>query len=272
LVPKQVTLRPRVVSIERQDPSRVHLRLLRRLTYSESYPEYQFEKLRSAFDMAEWSEEFFNNRGLFSDYYLVERVPETTAWKEDPKHAHRRLSELMSKAGERWAGKPKLEITAGLIELVLEVLGFTMSVACISSKNSPQPDYFLSVSSAPGSPVALCLVYPWGRWLDGKDDRRDAETPEENPGARVVSLLESGPASWAILTNGKVWRLYFGKAHSRATNYYEIDLEETLAQPGLQANEAAEAFRYFWLMFRAKAFEGQPSFLYDILAGSEAYA
>jgi hypothetical protein len=81
LVPKQVTLRPRVVSVDRQNPSRVHLRLLRRLTYTESDPQYQFEKLRSAFDMAEWSEEFFNNRGLFSDYYLNERLPETEAWK-----------------------------------------------------------------------------------------------------------------------------------------------------------------------------------------------
>src|SRR5437667_7463409 len=136
-----------------------------------------------------------------------------------------------------------------------------MSVACISSKNSPQPDYLLSAPSAPGSPVALCLIYPWGRWLDGKDDTRDAETSDDNPGARVVSLLESETARWAILTNGKLWRLYSGKAHSRATNYYEIDLEEALAFPGPQATDAAEAFRYFWLIFRAKAFEGQPSFL-----------
>ena len=272
LVPKQVTLRPRVASIARQNPGRVHLRLLRRLTYTESDPEYQFEKLRSAFDMAEWSEEFFNNRGLFSDYYLIERVPESAAWKEDPRPAHRRLSELLSKASERWAGKPKAEICAGLIQPALDALGFAMTAACISTKDSPQPDYLLALPSAPGSPVALCLIYPWGRWLDGKDDRRDAVSPDENPGARVVSLLESGTARWAILTNGKVWRLYSGKAHSRATNYYEIDLDETLAQRGPQGNDAAEAFRYFWLIFRAKAFDSRPSFLDDILAGSEAYA
>ncbi|MDO8545728.1 MAG: hypothetical protein Q7R68_00065, partial [Nitrospirales bacterium] len=272
LVPKQVTLRPRVASIARQNPGRVHLRLLRRLTYTESDPEYQFEKLRSAFDMAEWSEEFFNNRGLFSDYYLIERVPESAAWKEDPRPAHRRLSELLSKASERWAGKPKAEICVGLIQPALDALGFAMTAACISTRDSPQPDYLLSLPSAPGSPVALCLIYPWGRWLDGKDDRRDAVSPDENPGARVVSLLESGTARWAILTNGKVWRLYSGKAHSRATNYYEIDLDETLALPGPQGNDAAEAFRYFWLIFRAKAFDSHPSFLDDILAGSEAYA
>ena len=54
-------------------------------------------------------------------------------------------------------------------------------------------------------------------------------SPDENPGARVVTVLESGEAQWAIVTNGKLWRLYSAKTHSRSTNYYEIDLHETLA-------------------------------------------
>jgi hypothetical protein len=98
-------------------------------------------------------------------------------------------------------------------------------------------------------------MYPWGRSLDGKDDQRDKETPEENPGAVVVSLLEKGEASWVIVTNGKLWRLYAQRTHSRATNYYEIDLEEVLAQAGPYAADPAEAFRYFWLLFRRQAFE-----------------
>jgi hypothetical protein len=53
------------------------------------------------------------------------------------------------------------------------------------------------------------------------------------------------------VTNGKIWRLYSAKAHSRATNYYEIDVEETLALP---AANVQVAFRYFWLLFRAHAF------------------
>jgi hypothetical protein len=71
----------------------------------------------------------------------------------------------------------------------------------------------------------------------------------------VVSLLEKGEAPWAMVTNGKVWRLYSQRTHSRATNYYEIDLEEVLAHMGPQAAHAAESFRYFWLIFRCQAFE-----------------
>ena len=106
----------------------------------------------------------------------------------------------------------------------------------------------------------MCLAYRWGRFLDGKDESRDTETPEENPGAVVVSLLERADAPFAIVTNGKHWRLYTAKTHSRATNYYEIDLEETLA-----LDDPNEAFRYFWLLFRRQAMEAR-----DVVVDGEA--
>lgn len=58
---------------------------------------------------------------------------------------------------------------------------------------------------------------------------------------------------WVVMTNGKLWRLYSARAHSRATNYYEIDLEETLASP-----DPGQAFRYFWLFFRSISFSLLP--------------
>ncbi len=128
-------------------------------------------------------------------------------------------------------------------------------------------------------PLALCLAYTWGRNLDGKDEQRDNLTPDANPGAVVVSLLDTPDCDWAIVTNGKIWRLYSAKAHSRATNYYEIDLEETLALP---AATIEAAFPYFWHFFRAAAFipgqrasEGEtrpPCFLDTLVSESERYA
>src|SRR5207302_3148411 len=128
-------------------------------------------------------------------------------------------------------------------------------------------------------PLALCLAYKWERNLDGKDEQRDNQTPDENPGAVVVTLLDSGEADWAIVTNGKLWRLYSARAHSRATNYYEIDLEETLAQP---PEHRELAFRYFWYFFRATAFlptartvdcgTRQMCFLDNLVSESERYA
>ena len=113
--------------------------------------------------------------------------------------------------------------------------------------------------------------------LDAKDETRDTRRAAENPGARVVSVLEAGTAPWAIVTNGKLWRLYASAAHSKATNYYEIDLEETLA-----LTDPNEAFRYFWLFFRAAAFQPRRvpiggeqramSFVEQVAAESAEYA
>jgi hypothetical protein len=79
---RQVGIRPRVLTVDRRNPTKVVLRVLRRFTYTEPDPIAQYDKLRSAFDIAEWSEEHFNNRALFSDHYLRERLPETAEWKE----------------------------------------------------------------------------------------------------------------------------------------------------------------------------------------------
>ncbi len=54
------------------------------------------------------------------------------------------------------------------------------------------------------------------------------------------------------MTNGKQWRLYSRHAHARATNFYEVDLVEALAASG--DTDPNEAFRYWWLFFRADAF------------------
>ena len=166
--------------------------------------------------------------------------------------AFKTLRELYADVRETFSNQPEEVIRARLLEPVLTTLGFAIQPVKTKNNNSIQPDYKLYASSTDlDKPLALCLAYTWGRNLDGKDEQRDSQTPEENPGAVVVSLLDSGEADWAIVTNGKIWRLYSAKAHSRATNYYEIDLEETLAQA--PANREY-AFRYFWLFFRAAAF------------------
>jgi len=271
---RQVVVRPRILTIDRRNPSRVHLRVLRRLSYSESDPFAQHDKLQSAFDVAEWSEEHFNNRALFSDHFLRERLPDFPEWLEDPKPAFQALRKLFERAAGRWAGKDETEVRAGLIEPALRHLGFTPRAVKEAGDDKPTADYLLHAADGPA--LASCLAYTWNRSLDTKDDTRDRLTPEENPGAVVVSLLESGATRWAIVTNGKHWRLYAKRTHSRATNYYEIDLEETLALGD------ADAFRYFWLLFRREALDAAPPaaegalspacFIDRLIDGSEDYA
>ncbi len=280
---RQVGVRPRVLTINRLKPGDVELRVLRRFSYTESDSLAQYDKLLSAYDVADWSEPFFNNRALFSDYYLTKRLPESPEWNNPTEAAamtrtYRALRDLYADVRETFANRPGTTVRAQLLAPALQALGFTVQPARVENHGAIEPDYRLCATPTSGL-LSLCLAYTWGRNLDGKDDQRDSETPDENPGAVVVSLLDRGEADWAIVTNGKTWRLYSAKAHSRATNYYEIDLEEILAQP---PEHRELAFRYFWYFFRAAAFlptehavDGetrQLCFLDSLISESERYA
>lgn len=265
---RQVVVRPRILTIDRRSLTQVQLRVLRRFSCTEIDSDAQYEKLLSAYSVADWSEPLFNNRALFSDYYLNERLPERAEWRERCDSAYQSFKQLINDVRQYTATSHVKDTAKDIIQPVLTTLGFYISAA--------ENCYRLSNGQS-GQTVALCLAYNWNRNMDGYDEIRDPETPDENPGARVVSLLESSEAPWVIVTNGKIWRLYSAKAHSRATNYYEIDLDETLAM-----EDPNEAFRYFWVFFRAAAFipsqvvrNGQSrtlSFLDELIEESEDYA
>lgn len=253
---RQVGIRPRTLTIDRRNPGRRGLRVLKRLTWTEQDGFAQHDKLLAAYSVADWSEEHFNNRALFSDYYLLERLREFPEWREDPKPAYTALRTLYLGTFERFARKPVAELKKGLVEPALAALGFESRGGKPAARHET-PDYRLYAHGGKEA-LAWMLVYPWARLLDGKDSERDTDTPDENPGAIVVSLLEKNEVPWVIVTNGRLWRLYARQTHSRATNYYELDAEELLADTGAPLADPGEAFRYFWLLFRRRAFERHP--------------
>jgi hypothetical protein len=289
--------KPRVLSVERQNPGDVALRVLRQLRYTGDMQVIDYcEKLRSVYDVAYWSEAYFNNRALFSDYYLKERLPEREEWRRSEttelgalRASLHQLAQWYADAEEKFAGQPTLVVQDTLIAPVLEHLGFAAAGGAtrgLASKSGEEreADNLLYLKDSRGrrigNAVGFCLAYAWGRDLDRKvplaedfDALSDVERLNENPGAAVVALLDAGIANWAVVTNGRVWRLYTAKAHSRATNYYEIDLEEIAND---KVSDPLEAFRYFWFLFRAEAFRpseaGEISLLDLILRESEQYA
>src|SRR3989454_395438 len=111
-VPKQVGIRPRVLTVNRRNPDEVALRVLRRFSYTEIDTFAQYDKLLSAYDVADWSEPFFNNRALFSDYYLTTRLPESPEWKSAAEagamtHAFRELRGLYADVRETFSNQPE---------------------------------------------------------------------------------------------------------------------------------------------------------------------
>jgi hypothetical protein len=269
---------PRRFTFDREGPTperlRVILRFLRRLTWTEPDGLAQWDKLKSAFSIAEWSEEFFDNRGLFADYFLKNRLPLQDAWNDPAlRQARDDIRGEIAAARAQFREADETALRDGLLEPVVAKLGFDLRECKPAANDSTRlPDYEL-LDPQTGEKLAVCLAYQWGRLLDGPDPN-DRLTPDENPGAAVLDLLQQGN-DWAIVTNGKHWRLYSSRTESRATNFYQVDAEEAAA-------DVPDAFRYFWLMFRAEAFRpcettlaGETRtacFLEQLLDGSRRYA
>jgi hypothetical protein len=240
---------PLVYAVNRRDPDRLALRFLRRLTWTCRDALDQFDKLRSVFTAAAFTEEYFQNRALFADHFLLTRVREDPAWQENPTNAFLTVKDLLREAPGRLAKQAEKATRSQIIEPIFQLLGFKTQPRKGAEDDQTVPDYDLL--SPGGDRLSAAFVYRWDRWLDGPDIR-DTDTPDENPGACVVSALEAGEADWIIVTNGRQWRLYSRRAHSRATNFYEVDLSEALIASG--DTDPNEAFRYWWLFFRRQAF------------------
>lgn len=272
---RQVEVRTRTLSLDRRNPGLVALRVLRRFSWTEADAFAQFDKLRAAYAVAEWSEVEFNNRALFSDHFLLHRLPELAEWRDDPKPALREFRELYRGAAGRLATRLESECRAQLLEPALERLGFQVEEKKGARDGRPSADYLLHAGADRTTPLAFALTYRWNRLLDSKDPN-DPDSAEENPALSVVNLLEQGVAPWAVVTNGRLWRLYARKSSAKATSFLEIDLEEAASG----SNPAP--FRYFWQLYRRSAFDPRSetadgstterSFLDSLLAGSEAYA
>ena len=109
---RQVGVRPRILTVTRRNPNEVALRVLRRFSYTESDTFAQYEKLLSAYDVADWSEPFFNNRALFSDYYLTTRLPSSPEWESSEEagamtRAFKTLRELYADVRETFSNQPE---------------------------------------------------------------------------------------------------------------------------------------------------------------------
>lgn len=267
-----------VYSVPRKNPSRTDLRVLRGLTWTTRDGLEQFDKLRHVFQNAQYAGKYYQNRALFADHYLDTRLKDAPAWRQDPSAAYQGVRQIAADARARLKGKDEQEAREALYGPLWKVLGFKATLGKAVGDDGPTPDYVLPARD--GTPRTVALVYQWDRWLDGPD-QNDRQTPEENPGAAVVSLLERGDAEWVIVTSGNRWRLYSRSAHSRSTNFYEVDLEEVLHASG--DTDPNEAFRYWWLFFRAEAFAPltaeEPAagtapqcWLDTVVAGSREYA
>lgn len=113
--------------------------------------------------------------------------------------------------------------------------------------------------------IAILESKRWLRPLD-RGDATDALNPgtPSNQILRYLSTVEVASERairWGILTNGRLWRLYYQGAGSRSEEFLEVDVAALLGLPGTQndifAGKAQHGLKLFLLMFRREAFLAQ---------------
>ncbi|MBA3970018.1 MAG: restriction endonuclease, partial [Gemmatimonadetes bacterium] len=230
----------------------------------------------------------FDNRSLFSDHYLLERLPGRPEWGEDVSAAWSTLQALYADRRGRVEELSEAQLETEWVQPVLsQVLGWHYEVQTpVTGMDGRvnRPDYSLFATEASkraaqdqraderayaSHVAAIAEAKYWGRPLDRKvRDVRDITNA--NPSFQIVAYLVANGTDWGILTNGREWRLYSGRARSRIDTYYAVDLQRIMEE----GNETA--FRYFLLFFRAAAFRADDAtgqtFLQSVFEGSGTYA
>ncbi|UPM45114.1 Eco57I restriction-modification methylase domain-containing protein [Halocatena salina] len=207
--------------------------------------------------------DFRTNRDLFSNYYLDEHLPETGAWNDINEKTVRAVYDDIRRWWEHEnrtvAECNESQLEERLIRPIFRKIGVPFGVKECSDRTRRRPDYGLfatedaatvferSEQDCYENVVAVASTKRWDCPLDtfGSDEHGRRI---ENPSYQMHMYLQETPARWAVLTNGKRWRLYHGPTSHRLDSYYEIDLPAVLERDNL------EEFKYFYLFFRHEAF------------------
>jgi hypothetical protein len=237
--------------------------------------------------------ESYRNTALFSDHFLSERLPEMPWYGRDgrvgrSRAAHAAIKEIFERIRpeETLVDAPEAQCEEDVIRPVLQVLGHEYLVqpsipGASGTKNFPDYSLYASLgdrdaalrlaSGGPApEPIALAEGKAWDRDLDRKTaDARDYLT-NANPSYQVINYLTRSGLRWAILTNGRIWRLYCRDAPQPLDRYFEINLPRLVRE-----SEAGAFLNYFWGVFSADALRptsGGESHVDRIQAGSVEYA
>ena len=207
--------------------------------------------------------EHLTNRDLFSNYYLENLLLESDTWtsvdEDEIKKIFEEIQELYEDNKDLLYGCNESDVRRWFIEPILKELGFFIATEEPIPDSGKQPDFALFKEEKDldegfeqkedgelyDYATSLAEAKRWGRDLDKRGGVRDFT----NPSHQVYVYLQDTPVDWAILTNGKQWRLYYTETSHKLDSYYEIDLPSIL-----ERDDALEAFKYFYLLFRRGAF------------------
>lgn len=229
---------------------------------------------------------------LFTHDFLLEGIQETRAWRALSDGAVEAFSNEAQSLVEKLAARKnpnEAQTEDDLVYPILESLGWAEREVQPNASVKARldvPDALLypnSAAKAAAGPLdpwqrfahgaAIVEAKRWGRPLDREERGRKGE--EGTPSSQMLRYLRRieertrGKLRWGVLTNGRLWRLYFHGAASIAEDFLEIDLAKALdiataegpdlfdKRPDLFADDRAwrdHVLRLFLLLFGREAF------------------
>lgn len=233
-------------------------------------------------------EHVFNNSNLFSNHYLENMVQKSSEWEDESGllEAYTRIKDRFFEKEKNFPRYVEADLEHNWIRPVLDALGHYYGVQESLHHDPLKPDYAFfpdaealnEAYSQKGSDdfykrsVAVGDAKAWNVVLD-KSRQGRVLREMTNPSFQIDNYLRATPPKWAILTNGRLWRLYHEDSSVSMDSYYEVNLPDLIAR--IEETGDLSIFKYFYLFFRREAFPETPlgpSFLDKIREESLAYA
>lgn len=235
--------------------------------------------------------EYITNRDLFSNHYLISKLPETDVWEsvddEELEEVYEEILELYERRRNSVDQYNESMLEQRFVRPILDILDVDYGVEETVQNARRRPDYGFFASDAAvdrafdrtneggdfyKDAVAVADAKKWGLSLDTQSDDRHTF---ENPSFQISVYLDETPVEWAVLTNGESWRLYYSRTSHRLDSFYEINLPEVLDACDPTEDDGLEPFKYFYLFFRKAAFvceEADERFLDRVLHQSNLFS
>jgi len=209
----------------------------------------------------------YTNRGLFAKNYLDNRLPELAEWHRATglDAAYDAILDLYRAKAQVLNGFNEAQTEQDFIQPILDILWqeqqphdtYQVQVTIPNTDARRQPDYafFSSAVDRENALPRLGTLDYWRnvpclgdakRWSSSLDKSREYD---ENPSAQIVQYLYRSGVRWGLLTNGRIWRIYEREKSRTGGVYFEVNLEAMLKA------ENREYFKWFYLFFRAQAFQ-----------------
>jgi hypothetical protein len=196
---------------------------------------------------------------LFTRDFLLEGIRETEAWLAVDAAARNALKNRIEGLARSLAARKKpneAQTEEDLIYPVFELLGWNdkdVQTNAAKRARGDVPDALLypdAVSKRIAGPLeqwqrlqhGVCIVEAekWQKPLDSRD--KESQSKTEPPSSQMLRYLRrvedrtAGKLRWGILTNGRIWRLYFHTGAGTAENFLELDIGKALLIEGCEAD------------------------------------